>query len=113
MRYIRRLPWTTIGLVGLAVLAGSVLVAERLGRRSAGRDRNDTRHPESRPVGRAAAPQRAEPVGAAHRGAYGQIRPAGPEAMRDAPRRPWDLVDEASDESFPASDPPSYSQMHT
>lgn len=37
----------------------------------------------------------------------GTVRPAGPEAMRDAPRRPWDPTDEASDESFPASDPPA------
>jgi hypothetical protein len=35
-----------------------------------------------------------------------QIRDAGPEAMRDRPRRPWSEVDENSDESFPASDPP-------
>ena len=35
-----------------------------------------------------------------------QVRNAGPEAMRtDLPE--WDSVDEASDESFPASDPPS------
>lgn len=34
------------------------------------------------------------------------VRPAGPEAMRDPPRRGWDKLDEASDESFPASDPP-------
>jgi hypothetical protein len=38
---------------------------------------------------------------------YGQIRPAGPENMKDPPRQ-WDEVDEGSDESFPASDPPSH-----
>jgi hypothetical protein len=35
------------------------------------------------------------------------VRPAGPEAMRDPPRT-WDKVDQGSDESFPASDPPAY-----
>jgi hypothetical protein len=34
------------------------------------------------------------------------VRDAGPEAMRDKPKR-WSKTDEASDESFPASDPPS------
>ncbi len=33
------------------------------------------------------------------------VRPAGRGAMRDPPRR-WDDVDEASDASFPSSDPP-------
>ena len=33
-------------------------------------------------------------------------RSAGPESMRDPPRS-WDAADEASDESFPASDPPA------
>ena len=33
------------------------------------------------------------------------VRPAGTREMR-APPRQWDRVDEALDESFPASDPP-------
>ncbi len=35
------------------------------------------------------------------------VREAGPEAMKDKPVREWEKVDEASDESFPASDPPA------
>lgn len=34
------------------------------------------------------------------------VRDAGPEAMRDGQERSWSPVDQASDESFPASDPP-------
>lgn len=39
-------------------------------------------------------------------GTSGSARAAGPEAMRDPPRE-WEKVDQASDESFPASDPPA------
>ena len=39
-------------------------------------------------------------------GTTGAAREAGPDAMRDPPER-WGRVDEASDESFPASDPPA------
>jgi len=36
-----------------------------------------------------------------------KVRDAGPEAMADSPAREWTREDEASDESFPASDPPA------
>lgn len=39
-------------------------------------------------------------------GESGAARSAGPEAMRDPPKD-WDQSDQASDESFPASDPPA------
>jgi len=35
------------------------------------------------------------------------VRDAGPAAMRDKPQGEWSGVDEASDQSFPASDPPA------
>jgi hypothetical protein len=34
------------------------------------------------------------------------VRDAGPEAMKNPPKK-WDETDQASDESFPASDPPA------
>lgn len=34
------------------------------------------------------------------------VRDAGPEAMENPPKK-WDDTDQASDESFPASDPPA------
>ena len=58
-------------------------------------------------LAQAACAEREVTQGAAAAG-YTHVRPAGPDAMRDAPRRPWTREDEASDESFPASDPPSY-----
>ena len=41
-------------------------------------------------------------------GQTGGGRSAGPDAMRDPPRQ-WGKVDQAGDESFPASDPPAVS----
>jgi hypothetical protein len=37
---------------------------------------------------------------------FSQVRDAGPAAMADSPRH-WSKEDQLSDESFPASDPPS------
>ena len=37
---------------------------------------------------------------------FAQVRSAGTEGMRSDPRH-WDKTDQASDESFPASDPPA------
>lgn len=37
---------------------------------------------------------------------FAKVRNAGPAAMRSDPPE-WDKADEASDESFPASDPPA------
>jgi hypothetical protein len=36
-----------------------------------------------------------------------QVRAAGPDGMRSRLKREWTIADEASDESFPASDPPA------
>lgn len=44
--------------------------------------------------------------GAGVREGEGAVRNAGPEATRTAPSRKWQKEDQASDESFPASDPP-------
>jgi hypothetical protein len=61
--------------------------------------RDDDHNPEHAPAIRHRRPP--GPIGHS-----GSARPAGPEAMRDPPKE-WTKVDEASDESFPASDPPA------
>ena len=38
---------------------------------------------------------------------FAKVRDAGPEAMATTPQREWSKADEQSDQSFPASDPPS------
>ena len=81
--------------IGAACAAGiGYLVSWRL---TSGRDDHDEPH----------AP--ALRHGGAHGavGNSGNVRPAGPSAMRDPPKS-WSKVDEASDESFPASDPPNF-----
>ena len=89
----RRTARTTFGLV---IVAGAAwLLLDRFGRRT-------------RPAHAARRnPALAHPTGNPDSGAM-PIRPAGPESMRDPPKRGWDKVDQAEDESFPASDPPAY-----
>lgn len=41
------------------------------------------------------------------RPAQDYVRTAGPDEMASPPSEGWNAVDEASDESFPASDPPA------
>ncbi|MDQ1899339.1 hypothetical protein RAH32_02620 [Paracoccus sp. WLY502] len=48
----------------------------------------------------------AKAIGSNRSSHHRYVRPAGPREM-SAPPRDWDRVDEAVDESFPASDPPS------
>jgi hypothetical protein len=38
---------------------------------------------------------------------FSKVRSAGPTGMADPPRANWSKIDQRSDESFPASDPPS------
>lgn len=57
----------------------------------------------------ATRPRTAPAAFAIDEGSHGnrvQVRNAGADAMRDKPQR-WTEVDEVSDSSFPASDPPS------
>lgn len=79
-----------MGLLRLAaVAAGGYYVYNRLRRHDA---------PRATPVafadGETAGPN------------FAKVRNAGPDAMRSDVKH-WDKVDEAADESFPASDPPS------
>lgn len=88
----RNLVW-----IGAATAGAAAVAAAFVSRRWFGRDEDDVFAPAlsggTRPAG---------PVGTT-----GAARQAGPEAMRDPPKS-WSKVDEAGDESFPASDPPAF-----
>lgn len=87
--------WILI-VLAIAVLAGlGVSVADRMRHRK----------PHDGPTRPVAAPALEGGARVAPQAAPVQVRAAGTDAMRDPPKD-WDAVDEAADESFPASDPP-------
>lgn len=90
----------SVVMVGLALLGAAAFT---IGRGRDGRHRGPKNRARSAPAFDARVKvDRANPA------SHGEGRPAGPQVMRDPPQDPWDRVDEASDESFPASDPPNY-----
>jgi hypothetical protein len=80
-------------LLGTASLMAALLCAAMTERR--------------RPFKRRHAPAYSHGVEKDQGGAF-DIRPAGHESTRDDSGEHWSKVEEASDESFPASDPPGY-----
>ncbi|MEO8722137.1 MAG: hypothetical protein ABI395_01240 [Sphingobium sp.] len=49
----------------------------------------------------------------AHPDSFTQTRDAGPDHIRDEDGNDWDALDQASDESFPSSDPPAANNFAT
>jgi len=82
--------WALAGMLGAAAAGVAVFFATRR------RKEKDAAAPAAFAV----------PVG--EPGSFNPTRDAGPEHMRDEDGAQWDEVDEGSDESFPASDPTSY-----
>lgn len=88
--------WKVITAAAIGA-AGVITAGALLRRRRNGADNDDVPHAPALRDGGAHGPL----------GSSGSIRPAGRDAMRDPPHR-WDGVDEASDQSYPASDPPNH-----
>lgn len=91
-----------MAILRLAILGATLLLGREVAREICARSSRRTASP-ARKRGSAAA-RRGGPAKEARSSGY--VRDAGPEAMRDPPSH-WDRVDQAADESFPASDPPA------
>ena len=63
------------------------------------------RQPDTHEVKKKPVPE-VKPAGSQQSTPKKPVRDAGPDAMKNPPRK-WDETDQASDESFPASDPPA------
>lgn len=87
-------PWALAAALGAVAAGVALIVARRKGRDGLEDSEGPTPAAFTAPV--------------AATGAFDQTRDAGPDNMRDEDGVVWDEVDEGSDESFPASDPPSY-----
>lgn len=95
----------TMGVIALGALGAALVARQGWGRgQGLGQGGGQARLAGPDPARPAYAP--GVVAGTGERDDDGAVRPAGPEGMRD-PERRWDKVDEASDESFPASDPPA------
>jgi hypothetical protein len=91
----------------LAIGAESAFLVLRLLRKPVGRERGLQPALSARERRRSAAAFAADEPAPAY-GRSGGSRNAGPASMRSPRQADWDKVAEAYDESFPASDPPSY-----
>jgi hypothetical protein len=101
-----RMELSGAGVSGTGPLAGPRRVGDIEERYPPGGTRREATRRAQAPAAGDNAPAQAQPAALAPSGGD---RSAGPEHMAYPPEH-WDEVDQASDESFPASDPPSYNR---
>lgn len=86
---------TASAVIPVAVVGAAAVTAYFVARRCCGSTASD-QGPDQRPMNEATTEQPP----------HDYVRSAGPSEMTNPPKEDWSGVDEASDESFPASDPP-------